>query len=216
MDLAAALEALFYVIDEPLKRERLRELYADFEPAQIDEALGVLMARYAQAGCGLQMREVAGGYQISTRPEYGEQIREFLRIKKRMSLSKQALETLAIIAYEQPITTPEIREIRGYDPSGVIRTLLHRKLIRIAGRKEVIGRPMMYASTDEFLIQFDLNTLDDLPKPEEFVNLIDDNEDDEFIRNQQVVFAEDDNDAEINFEMDDEMGDEMDDEMETE
>ena len=191
MDLSAAIEALLFVVDEPVKQEQLSKLYADFNDQQINEAVGILMAKYADRNCGLQLREVAGGYQLSTRSDYGEYIREFLRIKRRLTLSKQALETLAIIAYEQPITTPEVREIRGYDPSAVIRTLLQRKLIRIAGRKEVIGRPMLYTTTEEFLIQFDLNSLDDLPKPEEFVYLIDENED-EFIRNQQVVFAEDD------------------------
>jgi len=172
--LAAAIEAILYVISDPLDRERLMEICPQADAESIDEAIALLNAKYSQESGGLWLREIAGGLQMSSRPEHDDLIREYLKIERRTQLSKQALETLAIIAYEQPITVPEIREIRGADPSGVIRTLLGRKLIRIAGRKEVIGKPFMYATSTDFLEYFGLNTLDDLPKPEEFVNLLDD------------------------------------------
>jgi segregation and condensation protein B len=174
MDISAAIEALLYVIDEPLTRERLYELFSDVDGEKIEVAIDLLRDRYNQDGGGLLLRDIAGGIQLSTRPEYDDWIREYLKVKKRSQLSRQALETLAIIAYEQPITTPEIKEIRGTDPSGVIRTLLQRKLIRISGRKEVIGRPFMYRTTQEFLVHFGLSELGDLPKPDEFISLLDD------------------------------------------
>jgi segregation and condensation protein B len=174
MDVSAAIEALLYVIDEPLSRERLYELFSDVDGEKIEDAINLLRDRYNRDGGGLSLRDIAGGIQLSTRPEFDDWIREYLKVKKRSQLSRQALETLAIIAYEQPITTPEIKEIRGADPSGVIRTLLQRKLIRISGRKEVIGRPFMYRTTQEFLVHFGLPELGDLPKPDEFISLLDD------------------------------------------
>ena len=175
-DLKPAIESILYVLDEPLKVERLYEFFEETENEEIDKAVEVLREEYAREDCGLMLREVGEGLLLSTRFEYDEYVREFLKIKKRSYLSRQALEALAIIAYEQPITAPEIREIRGADPSGVIRTLLQRKLIQIAGRKEVIGRPFMYTTSTDFLIYFGLNSLNDLPKPEEFVNLLADEE----------------------------------------
>lgn len=175
-DLKPAIESILYVLDEPLKVEKLYDFFEEIENTEIDEAVKALKDEYTREGCGLMLRDVGEGLLLSTRHEYEEYIREFLKIKKRSYLSRQALETLAIIAYEQPMTSPEIREIRGSDPSGVIRTLLQRKLIQISGRKEVIGRPFMYTTSNDFLIYFGLNTLDDLPKPEEFVNLIADEE----------------------------------------
>lgn len=164
------------MLTEPFQKERLLEVCPEADDELLDEAVGLLNAKYADENSGVMLREIAGGLQLTTRPEQDNYIREYLKIQKRSQLSRQALQTLAIVAYEQPITTPEIREIRGADPSGVIRTLLSRKLIKIAGRKEVIGKPFMYATTKEFLEYFGLNTLDDLPKPDEFVNLIDDDE----------------------------------------
>lgn len=175
-DLKPAIESILYVLDEPLKVERLYEFFEEVENEDIDNAVTTLKEDYTREDCGLMLRDVGDGLLLSTRYEFDEYIREFLKIKKRSYLSRQALETLAIISYEQPITSPEIREIRGSDPSGVIRTLLQRKLIQISGRKEVIGRPFMYTTSSDFLIYFGLNTLDDLPKPEEFVNLIADEE----------------------------------------
>jgi segregation and condensation protein B len=171
-NLPAIIEALLYVVDEPLKRERLYSLLPDAEGIAIEEAIEIVRHRFASQDSGLMVREVAGGIQLVTRPEFDPLIREYLSVKRRSQLSRQALETLAIIAYEQPISTPEIKELRGTDPSGVISTLLQRRLIRIAGRKEVIGRPFMYATTDEFLLHFGLRSLDDLPKPEDFDTLL--------------------------------------------
>lgn len=179
-NLKGIIEALIYVLDEPLKRERLYALLPEAEGAEIEEALAALKREYDEDGRGLEVRELADGILLSTRPEYDEYIREYLKVKRKSQLSRQALETLSIISYEQPITTPEIKEIRGIDPSGVIKTLLQRKLIRISGRKDVIGRPFMYATTDEFLIHFGLKSLDDLPKPEEFVHLIDEQEEHQY------------------------------------
>lgn len=175
--LAALVEAILYVITDPFDRERLLEICPEADGEMLEDAIALLQEKYAAPDGGLMLREIAGGLQLASRPEQDEYIREYLKIQKRTQLSKQALETLAIIAYEQPITVPEIREIRGADPSGVIRTLLGRKLIRIAGRKEVIGKPFMYATSSDFLEYFGLNTLDDLPKPDEFVNLLDDGSD---------------------------------------
>lgn len=171
--LLPAIEALLYIVDEPLQRDRLFELFPDVDGVEIEEAIEALKNRYNADGGGLLLRDIAGGVQLTTRPEVDDFIREYLKVKKRTALSRQALETLAIIAYEQPITTPEIREIRGYDPSGTIKTLLQRKLIRISGRKDVIGRPFMYATTKDFLVHFGLSSLGDLPKPEEFAGLLD-------------------------------------------
>ena len=171
--LLPAIEALLYVVEEPLQRERLYELFPDAEGIDIEEAIDALKQRYNVDEGGLLLRDIAGGVQLTTRPEVDDFIREYLKVKKKTALSRQALETLAIIAYEQPITTPEIREIRGSDPSGTIKTLLQRKLIRIAGRKDVIGRPFMYSTTKDFLVHFGLSGLDDLPKPEEFAGLLD-------------------------------------------
>lgn len=177
--LIPAIEALLYVVEEPLQRERLYELFPEAEGIEIEEAIEALKKRYNADCGGLLLRDIAGGVQLTTRPEVDDYIREYLKVKKRSALSRQALETLAIIAYEQPITTPEIREIRGFDPSGTIKTLLQRKLIRISGRKEVIGRPFMYSTTRDFLVHFGLSSLDDLPKPEEFAGLLDETIDDE-------------------------------------
>lgn len=171
-NLQAAIEALLFVVDEPISRQRLYELFSGVEGAEIEAALESLKRRYDDDNSGIILREIAGGFQFATRQAFDEHIRNYLRVKRRSQLSRQALETLAIVAYEQPITIPEIREIRGLDPSGVVKTLLERKMIKIVGRKDVVGRPFMYRTTDEFLIHFGLRNLDDLPKPEEFVELI--------------------------------------------
>lgn len=171
-NLQAAIEALLFVVDEPLSRQRLYELFSDVEGTAIEDALEGLKQRYSKEKSGVVLREIAGGFQLATRQEFDEYIRNYLRVKRRTQLSRQALETLAIVAYEQPITIPEIREIRGLDPSGVVKTLLERRMIKIVGRKDVVGRPFLYRTTDEFLIHFGLRSLDDLPKPEEFAELI--------------------------------------------
>ncbi len=173
-NIRATIEALLFVVDEPITRDKLYSLFPDTDGVKIEEAIDQLKIDFAQESSGLMLREVGGGIQICTKPQYDEIIREYIKVKKKAQLSRQALEALAIIAYEQPITTPEIREIRGTDPTGVIKTLLQRKMIRFSGRKEVIGRPFLYCTTKEFLFHFGLKSLDDLPKPDEFGSLIPD------------------------------------------
>src|SRR6266545_42071 len=145
-------------------------------PAQeiraIQEALEELKADYARDVRGLQLVEVAGGWQITTRPEYNDWVRELLDPKTPSRLSIQALETLAVVAYKQPVTLPEIIDLRGIKSGGVIKTLLEKRLIRILGRKEVVGRPILYGTTKQFLLHFGLKDLSELPKIEEFAEVL--------------------------------------------
>ena len=172
-DLKAKIEALIFVANEPVPRDRLLQLFSDRDGVEIEEALDTLKRDCENDGRGIRLREVGGGFQFFTRPDCDDIIREYLNVRRRSQLSAQALETLAIVAYEQPISTPEIREMRGIDPGHVLRTLLERKLIRIVGRKDVVGRPFIWGTTNRFLVHFGLSSLDDLPKPGEFVSLLD-------------------------------------------
>jgi segregation and condensation protein B len=161
------VEALIFASPEPLTPKTLYKLLEAEPREDVDEALAALRADYDRPG-GLQIVEVAGGYQIVTRPELHEWVRTLFHERTTQKLSVQALETLAVIAYKQPITAPEIAEIRGVSSSGgVLATLVERHLIKTVGRKQVIGRPFMYATTREFLERFGLNDLSDLPKVEE-------------------------------------------------
>jgi segregation and condensation protein B len=161
------VEALIFASPEPLTRKSLYKLL-DAEPREdVDAALAAVKADYERPG-GLQLVEVAGGYQIVTRTELHEWVRKLFHERTSQKLSVQALETLAVIAYKQPVTAPEIAEIRGVSSSGgVLSTLVERHLIKTVGRKPVVGRPFMYATTREFLERFGLNDLTDLPKVEE-------------------------------------------------
>jgi segregation and condensation protein B len=161
------IEALIFASPEPLTRKVLYKLL-DGEPKEdVDAALEAVRADYERPG-GLQLVEIAGGYQIVTRADLHEWVRKLFHERTTQKLSVQSLETLAVIAYKQPITAPEIAEIRGVTSSGgVLSTLIERKLIKTVGRKQVIGRPFMYATTREFLERFGLNDLSDLPKVEE-------------------------------------------------
>jgi segregation and condensation protein B len=161
------VEALIFASPEPLARKTLYKLL-DGEPREdVDAALAAVRADYERPG-GLQIVEVAGGYQIVTRPELNEWVRKLFHERTTQKLTLQSLETLAVIAYKQPITAPEIAEIRGVSSSGgVLSTLVERRLIKTVGRKQVVGRPFMYATTREFLERFGLNDLSDLPKVEE-------------------------------------------------
>jgi segregation and condensation protein B len=166
------IEALIFASPEPLTRKMLYRLL-DGEPKEdVDAALEAVREDYAGRG-GLQLVEVAGGYQIVTRAELHEWVRKLFHERTTQKLSVQALETLAVIAYKQPITAPEIAEIRGVTSSGgVLSTLIERKLIQTVGRKQVIGRPFMYSTTREFLERFGLNDLNDLPKVEEMADAL--------------------------------------------
>jgi segregation and condensation protein B len=164
----AILEAIVYVAEEPLT---LAQIAASLQQPQerIQELLNQLVAEFDQPGHGLCIREVAGGYKMATKPEHHEAVRNFVKsLKPPLKLSLPALETLAVIAYKQPATGPEIMEIRGVQGGGVLKTLLDRKLIAVAGRKNVIGKPMLYKTTKEFLIQFGLKDLSELPSLKEF------------------------------------------------
>ena len=168
-ELEAALEAMLFLASEPVPRRELLEVFdeADREPAS--EALERVLARYEdREGRGVMAEEVAGGVRLVTRPELHGYLRRFLEDDSRNRLSMAALETLAIVAYRQPVTAPEIQELRGVQPSSVLKTLLERRLIRIAGRKEVVGKPFLYTTSREFLMHFGLGSLDDLPPLEDF------------------------------------------------
>lgn len=162
------IEALLFVSPEPVSIERLQEVLEGIDQARIQSLLGMMANEYEQNGHGLQLVEVAGGYQLTTKQECAPWIRRLDEIRTASKLSKPALETLAIIAYKQPITRPEIEEIRGVDTSGVIKTLLERRLLKITGRREAAGRPLLYGTTKEFLGYFGLRDLSGLPSLKEF------------------------------------------------
>ena len=170
-ELKAILEALIFASPEPLTPKAIDKL-VDSEPKEdVQAALEDLKRDYERPG-GLQLVEVAGGLQIVTRPELHDWVRRLFHERSTQKLTVQALETLAVIAYKQPITALEIGEIRSVNTSGVLTTLLERHLIKIVGRKQVVGRPFLYATTKEFLIRFGLNDLNDLPKVEDMAEAL--------------------------------------------
>jgi segregation and condensation protein B len=166
------LEALIFASPEPLTlKEAAALLAAEASKAEVEQAFMLLRHDYERAG-GLQLVEVAGGYQIVTRPDLHEYVRRLFHERTSQKLSVPALETLAVIAYKQPVTAPEIAEIRGVNTSGVLNTLITRKLVRVVGRKAVVGRPFMYGTTRDFLDKFGLNDLSDLPKVEDLADVL--------------------------------------------
>ena len=170
-ELKPVIEALLFVADEPLPFKQLCKILGDVPEEDVMWALSELVADYEKRGGGLEAREIAGGWRISTRPQYHEFIRKYLKSRPSARLSLPALETLAVIAYKQPITIPEILEIRGVTSSSAVKTLLEKRLIVTKGRKETVGRPMMYGTSKEFLIQFGLKDLSELPSMEDFEDL---------------------------------------------
>jgi segregation and condensation protein B len=170
-ELKAIVEALIFASPEPVTMKMLYKLLSDEPKEDVLAAVRALAADYEQRP-GLQVVEVAGGYQIVTRPELHEWVRRLFHERSTQKLTVQALETLAVIAYKQPITAVEISEIRGVNTSGVLSTLLERHLIKIVGRKNVVGRPFLYSTTKEFLIRFGLNDLTDLPKVEDMAEAL--------------------------------------------
>ena len=184
MSLKAQLEAIVYAAETPITTEQMFHLVRESVLAEgaaddaegksrVRAALEELAADYAGSDHGIEIRQVTGGYRMSTKPEQHEMVRSFARsLKPPIRLSLPALETLAVIAYKQPATVPEINEIRGVDSGGVIATLLDRKLITTAGRKQVIGRPILYKTTKEFLMRFGLKDVSELPSMEEFEKLV--------------------------------------------
>jgi segregation and condensation protein B len=168
-EMEAALESVLFVSSDPVPRARLIEMFDDEEHELAAEALASVLERYSAAEArGVMVEEVAGGVRLVTRPEMVGWLRRFFDVSGGSKLSMAALETLAIVAYRQPVTGPEIQELRSVNPTGVLHTLLEKRLVRIAGRKEVVGKPFLYATTREFLVHFGLNSLRDLPPLEEF------------------------------------------------
>jgi len=180
MSLKAKIEAIIYAAETPVTFDQIANLAREAGPAdeadfrsRVRAALEELIAEYGAESHGIEVRQVAGGYRMSTKPEQHDVVRAFAKsLKPPIRLSLPALETLAVIAYKQPVTVPEIGDIRGVDSSGVIATLLDRKLITTAGRKAVIGRPILYKTTKEFLLRFGLKDVSELPSMEEFEKLV--------------------------------------------
>lgn len=184
MSLKAQLEAIVYATETPITLEQMTALVKETVVAEgisddseiksrVRSCLDELIGQYGSADHGIEIRQVAGGYRMSTKPEQHEVVRAFAKsLKPPIRLSLPALETLAVIAYKQPVTVPEINDIRGVDSGGVIGTLLERKLITTAGRKQVIGRPILYKTTKEFLMRFGLKDVSELPSMEEFEKLV--------------------------------------------
>ena len=170
-ELKAILEALIFASPEPLTPKAVCKLLDDEPKDDVLAALAALKEDYNRPG-GLQLVEVAGGYQIVTRPDLHDWVRRLFHERTTQRLTVQGLETLAVIAYRQPITALEITEVRGVNTSGVLNTLLERHLIKIVGRKRVVGRPFLYATTKEFLIRFGVNDLADLPKVEDMAEAL--------------------------------------------
>jgi segregation and condensation protein B len=181
MSLKPKIEAIIYAAETPITLDQIVSLLKDPETttddadlkSQARAAIEELTADYGSETHGIELRQIAGGYRMSTKPEQHDLVRSFAKsLKPPIRLSLQALETLAVIAYKQPVTVPEISEIRGVDSSGVIATLLDRKLITTSGRKDVIGRPILYKTTKEFLLRFGLKDVNELPSMEEFEKLV--------------------------------------------
>jgi segregation and condensation protein B len=170
-ELVALVEALIFVADEPITTRVLAEVLEEERDA-IRAAVEQLAAEYEARESGLQLREIAGGWQIATRTEFHEEVRRFLKTRPSAKLSIASLETLAVIAYKQPVTVPEILEIRGVQSATSIKTLLDKRLIVAKGRKEAVGRPIQYGTSKEFLVQFGLKDLSELPSIEDFEDLV--------------------------------------------
>ena len=177
MSLKSKIEAIIYATEEPVTLDQIVAVVAAEEGEEpkraIKAAIDELTQDYAREDRGMEIRHVANGFRMATKPEHHDAVRAFAKsLKPPIRLSLPALETLAVIAYKQPVTAPEIGEIRGVDASGVLGTLIDRKLITTAGRKDVIGRPILYKTTKEFLLRFGLNDMSELPSMEEFEKLL--------------------------------------------
>ncbi|MDH3254253.1 MAG: SMC-Scp complex subunit ScpB [Acidobacteriota bacterium] len=172
-EMEAVIEAALFATAEPIQKSKLVELFGPGEQLAVDAAIERVLARYrGEQQQGIKAEEVAGGIRLVTRPEMYDYLRRLFELTGRNRLSMAALETLAIVAYRQPITGPEIQELRGVNSSGVLKTLLERRLVRIKGRKMVVGKPFLYATTREFLMHFGLPSLEDLPPLEDFEEMI--------------------------------------------
>ena len=171
-ELKPIIESLIYVSEEPITVKQLASLLDGESLDDIQTATDQLVEEFESRAGGLELRQLAGGYRITTRPEHSEYVRRYLKSQPSARLSLAALETLAVIAYKQPITIPEILEIRGVTSTSAIKTLLDRRLIVAKGHKQVVGRPMLYGTSKDFLIHFGLNDLSELPNLEDFEDLM--------------------------------------------
>ena len=171
-ELTNPILAMLFVATDPLTLLELQEVYPKTPPEELRNTLDDLVAHFNSFQAAIEIRQISGGYRMTTRPEHHEDIRSYLQTKPSAKLSLAALETLAVIAYKQPITGAEVAEIRGVNTSGVVGTLLERQLVKVVGRKRVVGRPFLYATTPEFLDCFGLSALDDLPKVEEMAEAL--------------------------------------------
>jgi segregation and condensation protein B len=170
-ELQPILEAIIYAADDPVRPEQLKEIFPDESYDKIETALQRLAEDFNARRGGMWIREIASGFRMTTKPEYHEYVRAYLKTKPGAKLSMAALETLAVIAYKQPVTLAEILAIRGKKSSTALHTLLEKKLVIIAGRKPVVGRPILYSTSKEFLVHFGLKDLSDLPTLEEFTQM---------------------------------------------
>jgi len=170
-EMKGALEAIIYAADEPATLEQIAKALGA-EKAEARAGLDLLLAAYSTEEHGIEVRKVAGGWKLYTKPQHHDVVRKFIKsLQPPLRLTMPALETLAVIAYKQPVTAPEINEIRGVNVGGVLKTLLEKRLITTAGRKEVIGRPILYRTSKQFLMRFGLSDLDELPSLKEFEQL---------------------------------------------
>ena len=170
--LSAILEAILFACEEPVTAEDLASILGEERRGAIEAALADLAKTYDNPRTGLKVQRIAGGFRITTDPKLAPFVREMVRWRNRRRLSRAALETLALVAYKQPITAPEIQEIRGVNPSSILASLLDHRMVRILGRKKVVGKPFLYGTTQDFLVRFGLDSLDDLPSMEEFDQLL--------------------------------------------
>ncbi|MFQ5669783.1 MAG: SMC-Scp complex subunit ScpB [Acidobacteriota bacterium] len=170
--LSAMVEAILFVADRPISIKELAAFLPEATEDTVRDLLAGIAERHRTEDSGLRVEEIAGGYRLATWSESGTMVKEFFRLRNRQKLSRAALETVAIVAYRQPVTHPEIQAIRGVSAEGVLRTLLERRLVRIAGRKDTVGKPLLYGTTRTFLEHFGLASLDDLPPMEDLDHLL--------------------------------------------
>jgi len=170
--LKAVLEAVVFAAGEPVPVKELASALGGVEESLLEEAAAVLAEEYRGRGAGLQVERVAGGLRLATRTDVGPWVRQFFRQRNRTRLSSAGLETLAIVAYRQPITAPEIQAIRGVDSTASLKSLLEKKLVRVLGKKKVVGSPLLYGTSRHFLVHFGLNSLADLPPIDEFNEIL--------------------------------------------
>lgn len=173
-ELSNQLVAILFAARDPVTTRELLDVFRDLSEPELTDALDSLIQEFRTLIPAMEVREIAGGYRITTRPEYHQVVSAYLKTKPTAKLSLAALETLSVIAYKQPITLPEIMEIRGIKNTTTIRTLLEKRLIETRGRRKVVGKPIMYGTTREFLLHFGLSDLQDLPTLEEFHDILED------------------------------------------